>query len=352
MYLNFLKQFVTTMKLLVFILILAAAGCLAHWSDYRYKEEVFNLEGLNTKYNDYNSAGPPWFEGLLTFVYSTDYPSKGDNFDIAVGTIDFRGGIDETDKRSFTLLSRQNGLFRDEKCNSSANEFGPMFITKNWTDWIKPMKRDFENFTEGHYLFASDRNGSLDIFYSSNGEDVKSFSCNDDTADDAYPVYDFETDVLMFASTRTNGKFDIYAVENQIKSTKDDTLLSAPCKNPEPVKSLNSQGNDTCPYINKNVLVFASDRDGGYGGFDLYYSIRDGDTWSEPVNFGPHINSKADEFRPSIYREGVDNGMLYDNDILDNRAMAMIFSSNRDGGKGGFDLYLALLTDDDHAELF
>ncbi|MFV8227119.1 hypothetical protein ACNKXV_14305, partial [Christiangramia aquimixticola] len=76
-----------------------------------------------------------------------------------------------------------------------------------------------------------------------------------------------------------------------------------------------------------DLLVFASDRPGGYGGYDLYYSKKTVSGWSEPVNLGPQINSVHDEYRPvvSSYPE-------FANQL-------MIFSSNRPGEMGGFDLY-------------
>ena len=49
--------------------------------------------------------------------------------------------------------------------------------------------------------------------------------------------------------------------------------------------------------------------------------------WSSPVNLGPDVNSAADEFRPRLW---IHND--FTNDLL-------MFSSDRDGGKGGFDLY-------------
>ena len=49
--------------------------------------------------------------------------------------------------------------------------------------------------------------------------------------------------------------------------------------------------------------------------------------WSDPINFGEKINTEYDEFRP-IVRPQWD----FSNDL-------MLFSSNRPGGKGGFDLY-------------
>ena len=74
------------------------------------------------------------------------------------------------------------------------------------------------------------------------------------------------------------------------------------------------------------LLYFVSDRPGGMGGMDLWYTlIRDG-VASEPVNLGPHVNTEADEITPFYDQR---NGILY-------------FSSDRMGGKGGFDIYCAI----------
>jgi hypothetical protein len=74
-------------------------------------------------------------------------------------------------------------------------------------------------------------------------------------------------------------------------------------------------------------MVFVSNRSGGFGGYDLWYSKLISGVWSEPQNFGSTINTESDEYRPIIvkYKE-------IKNDL-------MIFSSNRSGGFGGFDLY-------------
>ena len=92
---------------------------------------------------------------------------------------------------------------------------------------------------------------------------------------------------------------------------------------------LSSDQDDKCPYIYKETLVFTSNRSGGYGGYDLYYSEYDSKSgWQPPVNMGPDINTAQDEYRP----------ILFQSDIDENRDM-LIFSSNRPGGLGGFDLY-------------
>lgn len=71
------------------------------------------------------------------------------------------------------------------------------------------------------------------------------------------------------------------------------------------------------------LIVFASDMPGGYGGMDLYKSEKEGDIWNEPVNLGPQINSKKNEILPSLRSNGF-----------------LLFSSDGRKGEGGFDLYL------------
>jgi len=73
-----------------------------------------------------------------------------------------------------------------------------------------------------------------------------------------------------------------------------------------------------------DTLFFASDRSGGYGGFDLYYSLRiNGDQWGSPINMGPVINSAADENYPNI----------------DPNSSGIYFSSKGHNSIGGYDLF-------------
>ena len=81
-----------------------------------------------------------------------------------------------------------------------------------------------------------------------------------------------------------------------------------------------------------NVLVFASDQPGGYGGLDLYYSVKERDSfWSPPCNLGAVVNSEADEVFPVFDQDG-----------------KLRFSSNRVMGRGALDIYelSTLLTKD------
>ena len=74
-----------------------------------------------------------------------------------------------------------------------------------------------------------------------------------------------------------------------------------------------------------NTLYFVSDKPGGYGGTDIYRSLRLNGTWSEPFNLGPTINSSDNEVFPFF-----DGTALY-------------FASRGHGGLGGLDIYKATL---------
>jgi hypothetical protein len=61
------------------------------------------------------------------------------------------------------------------------------------------------------------------------------------------------------------------------------------------------------PYVSpdEGLMIFRSNRDGGYGGSDLYISFRlENGEWSEPQNLGPKINSKHDELGGDITPDG------------------------------------------------
>ncbi|MBK8497486.1 MAG: OmpA family protein [Flavobacteriales bacterium] len=72
------------------------------------------------------------------------------------------------------------------------------------------------------------------------------------------------------------------------------------------------------------TLFFASDMPGGMGGMDLYRSERTIEGWSEPVALGPEVNSPRNEVFPRVEADG-----------------SLSFASDRSGGKGGLDIYVA-----------
>jgi hypothetical protein len=72
------------------------------------------------------------------------------------------------------------------------------------------------------------------------------------------------------------------------------------------VDDLNSAANDfeiTFSADGKTAL-FVSNREGGYGGDDIYVTHLVGNKWSTPVNMGPAINTSADEREAALTNDG------------------------------------------------
>ena len=74
------------------------------------------------------------------------------------------------------------------------------------------------------------------------------------------------------------------------------------------VSELSTVGNDQMPNVSRDGLerVFVSNREGGFGGLDVYVTTRANvaDPWSTPVNLGANVNTAAGESRPSLSGDG------------------------------------------------
>lgn len=82
-----------------------------------------------------------------------------------------------------------------------------------------------------------------------------------------------------------------------------------------------------------NRIYFVSDMQGGLGGKDIWYSDKEGTSWSAPTNLGPKINTPGDEEFPFIHPSGT----LY-------------FSSTGHSGMGGFDIFFCDFEEGDWTE--
>jgi hypothetical protein len=62
-------------------------------------------------------------------------------------------------------------------------------------------------------------------------------------------------------------------------------------------QQVNSAGTENYPYLNPGgKLYFTSDRPGGAGGLDVYYSVVSNGIWGNPVRLPEPVNSSSDDF--------------------------------------------------------
>lgn len=335
-------------KSIIFIFLLIALSCDERYETGHFTEKVINFSEVNSEYDDYNSTEPFIYYRYL-FHFSSNRKSLGKDFDIvgdemfidwskSYGTLKI--GTDSLDDRFDYLLPMFDSI------NTPCNELGPYSLgfrtesSNSKTHWIDLI------------MYANDCKGNFDIkfIYSelqnktgtetiSEIQPPEEITFLNTSANELYPTFygkdffyfdEWGTDVgkiekIIFCSDK-EGLFNIYEVNLPMGSSIIETLKSDQLFESEKM-SINSQYDDKCPYVNGKLLVFASNRQGGYGGFDLYYSIFNGDKWSEPINFGDKINTEYDEYRPiTLHYHNFNNNLL-------------IFSSDRPGGMGGFDLY-------------
>ncbi|HET6991557.1 MAG TPA: OmpA family protein, partial [Bacteroidia bacterium] len=86
-----------------------------------------------------------------------------------------------------------------------------------------------------------------------------------------------------------------------------------------------------CMSADGNTLYFTSTVAGGFGGRDIYRSVRlPNGEWSKPTNLGPKINTPYDEDAPAILADG----------------MTLYFASNGPKSMGGFDILVSILNPD------
>ena len=117
-----------------------------------------------------------------------------------------------------------------------------------------------------------------------------------------------------------DGTSDIYLSELQ-----SDSIWSSP-KSIGPNVNSDFSEKSLSISVDGSTIFFSSDRPGGSGQLDLYYSVRDNNgNWGEAVNLGEEVNSDYDEDSPFI---DYDSKTLY-------------FSSRGGKGMGGYDIFRA-----------
>jgi hypothetical protein len=324
----------------VFVLLLIVSNCSVkdenaiNYETGLFPEETFNLEGINSSYDDFNVATPN-LGGELPLMFSSNRNSEGEQFDIVTGFIYF--AFSQVDA-GFCIESFMfdNVFYKtlENKVNTDRDELGPyrLFNGENGMEYFFYAEENELSELNLKYISYSPANPE----YSLSTQEPALITSLNSSSSDAYICFDSEF-ANAYLTNDSEGNFNIKQAAIN-KGISFESWLEGEAAELVVTDSVNSDHNDKCPFIRGNIMIFTSDRPGGMGGFDLYYSVyRDG-KWSSPYNMGPEINTEHNEYRPLI---GSCPG--YSNNFL-------LFSSDRPGGKGGYDLYfrgidLTLLTE-------
>ncbi len=110
-----------------------------------------------------------------------------------------------------------------------------------------------------------------------------------------FVIHDGESEVLYFASNRKGGMggMDIWYTTREINSEANDFTL--------PINAgskINTIGDEITPYYNQvdDAIYFASNGQVSIGGYDIFMAKGSKARWQKPENLGMPINSSADDF--------------------------------------------------------
>ena len=225
-----------------------------------------------------------------------------------------------TQEKFMFSLRQPDGKFGEseempEPFNINNNEGGATLTADNNTLYYTVCK--FDN--DKKYL-------NCDIYYSENvggtWSPIRSVSSkiNLPGSWESQPSVSADGQTLYFVSDRTGGYggYDIYRSIRNASGEWGTPINLGP--------SINSKGNEKSPFIHPDgkTLYFSSDGWPGLGGYDIFYSkINDRGTWSKPTNIGFPINSTEDEIGFFVSTDGT----------------LGFFASNKFKGNGGWDLY-------------
>ncbi len=158
---------------------------------------------------------------------------------------------------------------------------------------------------------SPDSQGSCDIFMAelkadSTWGNVRNLGPNINTVFwDSHPSLSRSGDTLLFSSDRKGG----FGMSDIYYSVKDKKGVWQKAKNIGPI--INTRGQEVSPFFHRkfNVLYFSSNGHPlNFGDFDIYKAYKQGNVWGEPKNIGPLVNGPGSEYYFTIDSE---SSLLY-----------------------------------------
>lgn len=282
-----------TLAVGLFLLLSAQAGAQGLFS---YTYEIFGATGINGSDNDY----APTVAQDKTTIFFTSTRSKG-----SIGSAD-------------VYISKRNGRAFADPVNpgSPTNSPGPdgtMCLTGDGKRGVMSAEDRDDGFGDTDiYLLDLDGNGRVTGVHNLGARINSKYW-------ESQPTISGDGKTIYFSSNRPGGRggTDIWMTQQMSDGQWGDPVNLGPL--------VNTKKNERSPFVTPDggTIYFSSDGLAGFGGFDIFISVKTEGDWGQPSNLGSKINSDEDElffFAPSS------SDLFY-------------YASARSGGMGGLDIY-------------
>lgn len=310
--------------------------------------------------NKYSNAAQADLRGQL-FLGNTGYKSKIEktapffsltNLDLNTGVADFGGYYNPSQNQMYFITARKKRVFVKKEWSWNANRFLDLYSTTVSTDnklgSPKRVSKVNTKFHEGPLAFSPDgktvyftrnnissgkkrRDGqkiqNLKLYIAQvdeNGKwtEEKEFPYNSKDYSVGHPVLTSDGKTMYFVSDKPGGMggADIYKAAVLENGTFGEMINLG--------NKINTEGQEMFPFIDaEERLFFSTDGHPGLGGLDVFVAFLENGKVGKIHSLGIPVNSQFDDFAFNLSKD-LKTGFV---------------SSNREGGKGGDDIYAVQL---------
>ncbi|PLX02646.1 MAG: hypothetical protein C0594_11675 [Marinilabiliales bacterium] len=228
------------------------------------KESVIvYLEEINTSHDEFS----PQFIDEKTIVFSSNRRNKKGESIVEYAYSNYEVKID---KDSISGIQKMSYLLNSDNhdiCTGTSKDMKTVYIYKSFN---------------GGDIYSSEKKGN------DKWKGPKKLSVNTEAHESSASSIN---DILYFTSNKPGGKgmHDIYASKK---------LSDGKYEKPTPLEILNTDKDENYVFISNDgkTLFFSSNRNGGFGKYDIYKSVLTEDgSWGKPVKLPEPINSKYND---------------------------------------------------------
>ncbi len=316
----------------------------------KHHRKDIDIEKVELNYDSLNQNKVDYYVPLDYYYELVEYRKAVDTLQPPRGVLLNMGDAINSDKADYgPTLNLNNNLLiltskRNEKvvaAKKTQNE--DLFISRGsngfWSQ-AEALEAINTEFNEGSACISSDGAtlyfarchapgsiGSCDLFVAEIKEDstwgnVSNLGVNVNSISwDSHPTLSHTEDTLYFASDRIGG----FGLSDIYFTYKDKNGAWTPAQNIGPL--VNTRGNEVSPFYHPRHLILYFTSNGqllNFGSFDIYKSVWSADQWQEPKNVGPLVNGTGNEFYFTIDSES--KNLYYASSTTENLENLDLFS--------------------------